>query len=1030
MLPVKLYIEGLQSYAEKVEIDFERFYKDKLFGIFGDTGAGKSTILDAIILALYGKTPRLGKNLQEAINPFKNKIKIGFIFKISDKKYLVERLIGKDTECKLYELKENIKIPKAEKVKESENKIKEIIGLNYDEFCKVVILPQNQFAEILKIKPAERAELLGNLFDLNIFGEPMYEVIKNLLNKRESDKSFTESRLNELKDVSEDSLKNKEKERNNIIKELEESKKQFEKISKRHEIFKKFIELNEKKRELKLSLIQLKERKSEIEKLKEKIKNDEEMAQYKPLYFEWSNLKSSIENNCLKKEGTEKKLNKILEELNQISKQKEEFDASFNKKQEELIKIKAESEEAIKIKDKIEKLKDEEGEIKKKILFFENEKSKIEKEIQNMQNEIKKLEEDIKNLENELKKSELNDEEENLYNLLPEFLPKVKKIKDSELEIKKLEEAHNEEEKRKELHFNEMKERIFKKLQIKIKSFEEIKPNIEKIKQDFKKLLEEKTKYLEDLQIKNMAIVLSKELKKGMPCPVCGSREHPKPASGDVGKEIEILKKEIENLKDEIEDIENFEKELTPNINKHIEINAKIEQIENELKEKREKLNILKVEVLKIFPENLFLRIEEIFTQLKARKEKCEKIFKKLNFLRAKLNEKNSLLNINLQKKIEFSTTITNLQEQIKKLKEEISQNLKELNQKTKGKNPEDLKKEAENGLKNLENTKKHLENTLKKKEEEKRNEELKLQEIKTLLKNDQQRCKEIEKVLIEKAHEKNVSIDELKNFFLDEKLKEKIKREIENYENEEKSKLGELSQLEKQLAELEIKELPQGEPDRTEKLLKEYKEKIEKLNQNLGALEEKIEKEKELLQQKNQLIEKINNLEKEFKNIKILENLLKGKEMVKFLLWYLIKDIVHLSNEILNKVIGKRFYLTVSKNLEFTIKDLFYNSTRSVATLSGGETFTVSFALALALSYYIQYRRKRTIQFFFIDEGFSSLDEELLSSVRDILLELRSQDRLVGLISHLEELKNFIPTHIYVYKDKRGVSKIRYSIL
>lgn len=121
------------------------------------------------------------------------------------------------------------------------------------------------------------------------------------------------------------------------------------------------------------------------------------------------------------------------------------------------------------------------------------------------------------------------------------------------------------------------------------------------------------------------------------------------------------------------------------------------------------------------------------------------------------------------------------------------------------------------------------------------------------------------------------------------------------------------------------------------------------------------------------------------------------------------------MTNGILRTLIGRRFSINVNPNLEFTVSDLLYNKERSVNTLSGGETFIVSFALALALSSYIQSKRMRAIQFFFIDEGFSSLDRELLDSVCAVLNELKSQDRLVGLISHIEELKQVIPNSINI---------------
>lgn len=169
--------------------------------------------------------------------------------------------------------------------------------------------------------------------------------------------------------------------------------------------------------------------------------------------------------------------------------------------------------------------------------------------------------------------------------------------------------------------------------------------------------------------------------------------------------------------------------------------------------------------------------------------------------------------------------------------------------------------------------------------------------------------------------------------------------------------------------------------------------------------------------------------MENEFENVKLLKNLTYGKEMVKFFSWQLLKEIVKLTNGILRTLIGRRFSINVNPNLEFTVSDLLYNKERSVNTLSGGETFIVSFALALALSSYIQSKRMRAIQFFFIDEGFSSLDRELLDSVCAVLNELKSQDRLVGLISHIEELKQVIPNSINIKRDITGSSIVTFNV-
>jgi len=103
----------------------------------------------------------------------------------------------------------------------------------------------------------------------------------------------------------------------------------------------------------------------------------------------------------------------------------------------------------------------------------------------------------------------------------------------------------------------------------------------------------------------------------------------------------------------------------------------------------------------------------------------------------------------------------------------------------------------------------------------------------------------------------------------------------------------------------------------------------------------------------------------------------------------------------------------------------------RSVDTLSGGETFLTSLALALALSSQIQLKGKAPLQFFFLDEGFGSLDTELLEIVMESLERLHSNELSVGIISHVEELKNRVPIKLVVSSSKSDVgskTKIEYS--
>jgi exonuclease SbcC len=134
----------------------------------------------------------------------------------------------------------------------------------------------------------------------------------------------------------------------------------------------------------------------------------------------------------------------------------------------------------------------------------------------------------------------------------------------------------------------------------------------------------------------------------------------------------------------------------------------------------------------------------------------------------------------------------------------------------------------------------------------------------------------------------------------------------------------------------------------------------------------------------------------------------------------------------------NERFYKLTRQNLKLEVRDdnslqirdyLNNGQTRSVKTLSGGQSFQVSLSLALSLAENISINVGSTQNFFFIDEGFGSLDREALQLVFDTLKSLRKENRIVGVISHLEELKQEIDVYLEVENDPEEGSKIKSSI-
>ena len=233
MKPLLLKISGLNSFLEEQTIDFEKLTKRGIFGIFGPTGSGKSSVLDALTLALYGKIVR---GTKEFINEDCDKAYIYFKFAIksgqNEKIYVVERLYKKNddktanaSKVRLYLIENNENIPVAEKVNTVNKTIEDIIGLSFDNFTRSVILPQGKFSEFLKLKGKERREMFEKIFHLEKYGKDMEERL-SIKNKDNINKlSDIESKISVYGDVSNDKLeelieniKNLE-ERKNIVSE-------------------------------------------------------------------------------------------------------------------------------------------------------------------------------------------------------------------------------------------------------------------------------------------------------------------------------------------------------------------------------------------------------------------------------------------------------------------------------------------------------------------------------------------------------------------------------------------------------------------------------------------------------------------------------------------------------------------------------------------------------------------------------------------------------------------------------------------
>nr|WP_236930876.1 SbcC/MukB-like Walker B domain-containing protein [Geobacillus sp. JS12] len=195
-----------------------------------------------------------------------------------------------------------------------------------------------------------------------------------------------------------------------------------------------------------------------------------------------------------------------------------------------------------------------------------------------------------------------------------------------------------------------------------------------------------------------------------------------------------------------------------------------------------------------------------------------------------------------------------------------------------------------------------------------------------------------------------------------------------------------------------------------------ELKGQVEAMTQQLGAAQAKVEELRKKHSRFVELEEKQTELSRRIERYKQLQALLRGNSFVEFMAEEQLEQVTAMASERLQRLTRHRYSLELDSQGGFLIRDDANGGVRRpVSTLSGGETFLTSLSLALALSAQIQLRGEYPLRFFFLDEGFGTLDAELLETVISALEKLHTERLAVGVISHVQEIRHRLPRRLIV---------------
>jgi DNA repair protein SbcC/Rad50 len=288
-----------------------------------------------------------------------------------------------------------------------------------------------------------------------------------------------------------------------------------------------------------------------------------------------------------------------------------------------------------------------------------------------------------------------------------------------------------------------------------------------------------------------------------------------------------------------------------------------------------------------------------------------------------------------------------------------------------------------------------------------------------------------VNKILDKKINEFNFeSIEEARNYLQWEEKIEDWKREIKEYEKKDSSLTNNINRL---LAELDGESITEEKWFEIEKEKSSLEKELEELQEKIGGQKTKITRLKKDLDDKKENENRKKKLDHELDLIREIDALVRGKKFVEFVALYQLRYIALEASKRLMEITNNRYRLELNEEGGFVIADLYNGGVkRDCNTLSGGETFLSSLSLALALSSQIQLKGRTNMEFFFLDEGFGTLDSNLLDVVMDSLEKLQDENLKVGIISHVEELKHRVPVKLFVEPAEAGIRgtkvRIQYS--
>ena len=994
MKPIKLSIEGVFSYRTRQEIDFTKLSSEGIFGIFGNTGSGKSSIVEAIIFALYGKIERVSGKQIDLINLQSNKAVIDFEFEVSGKAYrvvvnLTRTSSGHSTKKLFYQKQEGQYRAMEEKISGEQ-----LTGLSYDNFCRVVIIPQGKFQDFLTLTSGERTKMLKEIFP----SLKKYDLSNTLRAMREETEGMQKEKMGQLNSYSEYTIEalNERKEQYAVVeqqyKDLEILIKNLkEDLDSRKTLFDAF----KKQEELSQNFNRLKLNEENISALKDRL------DQYRKTNRVFGSLLTKYDDLLLRKKRTSDLFSELSLQVADLEKKKQSLEEELAALQKENEQTPLQQQEA----DNLKTLADL-RELESTMAILDTKMKDEQKRLENGKACVAAEENKKQNKEKEIadKESRLLNAEE--FRSVRDWFAKNQRLNEDLARLRK----ENQD--------------LCKKKTDCLAPFGDISPDnpeaeLQQRLQDTEEQISKAENLLSDYNVKQALCQYSKALSSNEPCPLCGSLSHPHPAElADVDEHLKQIKSTIRDLKARKETLEKAV--------------ASLDFYSKQIQSKQEQINSLQQDIethkRQFVWANYLGKSSLEITQMENEDIRLQNELKELRSALAAIDR-------NIRKYSEALKQIENSVEQSRNAltkhqgrKEELGKNLSEefvlqyaqvdVNQLNEQRQKLLAVLEKRNAVLAERNAVLSKQNAVLFQREGERNSCK--QNLETII-GETDKCEsEIERQIACGGFQSLESVRQILSSSFDE---DDAQTQIDNFNRQMIEFSSQLAALSEQTS---GKDRPAEENIKSDEQTLSQKEKeFKSCIANKGGIEKEINLFETKLSQKTVLEKEIKKAEARLDALNKLSQMFKGDKFIQFISTVYLEQLCAKANERLQIITNNKFAIRYWEENFEVIDNLNSGKTRSLKTLSGGQIFQASLCMALALVDTIRLNSDTREDFFFLDEGFGTQDNESIELIFKSLVSLRQENKIVGLISHSEILKEKISYNIAVRLDQNEGSLI-----